>query len=144
MAETKSELESSLEKYSQFYTQFLSHTALIQDYLEEIKNINTDERTYHDYYKYFRATLDIFDEIHAFSEMHKISVESDSGLEKFTHVAYRLSDLYLSIKGQNYSSSIAFTISILDTLLADKFKDGRDQFFRYGSFMANVATATKL
>lgn len=141
MAENKEELESNLGEYRKFYNQFLSHTALIEDYLEEIKNINADERTYHDYYKYFRTTLDIFDEIHAFSKIHEISVATDSNLAKFTHTVYRLNDLYLSIKGQNYGSSIAFTISILDTLLADRF-DGRDQFFRYGSFIANVATAT--
>lgn len=141
MAETETELQNSLRKYRGFYNQFLDHASMIHEYLEEISSIRADQRTFHDYYRYFKATLEVFEKVYAFAEVHGISIVSDPGLEKFTHTVHRLNDLYLSIHEQNYGSAIAHTISILDTLLADQF-EGRNQFFRYGSFMANVATAT--
>jgi hypothetical protein len=137
----------SIYEYKRFIENFIDHAQEVNEYITDLKAKKKSEIDYNDYYKLFNASLDLLEQISAFSDLPYVDLNNENKIRNVEgsvlYIARASSDLYIDVRTKNYSSAIINTICIIDTLVKNNSENDeiRHRILKYGSFIAAVAQA---
>lgn len=115
--------EDSLMLIVRFIQKIIDDGHDIDEQISVIKSKNKAERDYNDYYKFYEASLDLFEDGFLFFDLPYLDINAEvknkvkSQGNKWIYVARSAGELYVDARTKNYSSAVLNTVSILDTVL---------------------------
>lgn len=151
--QNKQTVETEVHSYFSFIERFISRVEILDSYRIEFKKkmTETNEKLkYEDYYKYYNASIGLFEFFLGMKDLSGIGFEVNHTFEKFLIISRTLGDIYLDAKQKNYYSIPLKIANIYDHLFI-KTKNGlqeldnmakiRSMIIKYGYFISAVAMA---
>jgi len=141
-------IDVTVMQFREFAYRVMDNVQEINEYVSAIKQKEKSDIDFNDYYKLYMSAIDLLE--HGISFIDLPLVDLGAATEalikrqgaRWIMVTRNAGELYVDVRTQNYSSAVINTVSILDAVFADSLNsDLRQHILRYGTFMANVATA---
>lgn len=141
-------IDNTVTKFREYVGRIMDNVQEINEYITALKNKPKAVIDFNDYYTLYMSAIDLLQHGLSFIDLPLVDLgavtEASIRREsiRWTMVTRSCGELYVDVRTQNYSSAIINTVSILDSVFKDTLNSNlRQNILRYGTFMANVATA---
>ena len=141
-------IDNTVTKFREYVGRIMDNVQEINEYITALKNKPKAAIDFNDYYTLYMSGIDLLQHGLSFIDLPLVDLgavtEASIRREsiRWTMVTRSCGELYVDVRTQNYSSAIINTVSILDSVFKDTLNSNlRQNILRYGTFMANVATA---
>lgn len=141
-------IDNTVTKFREYVGRIMDNVQEINEYITALKNKPKAAIDFNDYYTLYMSAIDLLQHGLSFIDLPLVDLgavtEASIRREsiRWTMVTRSCGELYVDVRTQNYSSAIINTVSILDFVFKDTLNSNlRQNILRYGTFMANVATA---